>query len=169
MRRTRCSGTSCAVRRSRGRSASRTTRSRRCSASTGATRPLPLPAAARAGAHDARPVGAGNRPGLRHARPADRGGGRGLHRPRHRGGAGGNDEPPPAHRGTPGQGRAGHMLECPLPDGSVDCVVSIGCFHHTGNLQRCIDETWRVLRPGGRAFSWSTTGSRTASGCAGRA
>jgi SAM-dependent methyltransferase len=51
-------------------------------------------------------------------------------------------------------GRAvqGSMLECPLPDASMDCVVSIGCFHHTGNQHRCIDETFRVLKPGGRAF-----------------
>ena len=46
----------------------------------------------------------------------------------------------------------GSMLECPFPDASMDCVASIGCFHHTGNQQRCIDEAFRVLRPGGRAF-----------------
>ncbi len=44
------------------------------------------------------------------------------------------------------------MLECPFDNEEFDVVVSIGCFHHTGNLQRCIDETWRVLKPGGRAF-----------------
>jgi SAM-dependent methyltransferase len=27
--------------------------------------------------------------------------------------------------------------------------VAIGCFHHTGNVQRCIDEAHRVLKPGG--------------------
>lgn len=36
------------------------------------------------------------------------------------------------------------------PD-SLDYLVSIGCFHHTGDVQRCIDETYRVLKPGGRA------------------
>jgi SAM-dependent methyltransferase len=46
----------------------------------------------------------------------------------------------------------GSMLECPFESEEFDVVVSIGCFHHTGNLQRCIDETWRVLKPGGRAF-----------------
>lgn len=54
--------------------------------------------------------------------------------------------------GNQGFAQQGSMLECPFPDATFDVVVSIGCFHHTGNLQRCIDETWRVLRPGGQAF-----------------
>jgi SAM-dependent methyltransferase len=51
------------------------------------------------------------------------------------------------------QGRAvqGSMLEAPFADGSFDAVVSIGCFHHTGDVPRCIDETYRLLRPGGIA------------------
>lgn len=57
-----------------------------------------------------------------------------------------------AMQGLPGRAMQGNMLDCPLPDASQDCVVSIGCFHHTGNLARCIDEAWRVLKPGGRAF-----------------
>lgn len=52
----------------------------------------------------------------------------------------------------PGSARQGSVLDCPFADGSFDCVVAVGCFHHTGNTQRAIDETWRVLRPGGRAF-----------------
>ena len=52
----------------------------------------------------------------------------------------------------PGKVIQGSMLECPLPDASQDCVVSIGCFHHTGDVQRCFDETWRVLKPGGTAY-----------------
>lgn len=44
------------------------------------------------------------------------------------------------------------MLDCPLPSDSQDCVVSIGCFHHTGNVQRCMDESWRILRSGGHAY-----------------
>lgn len=51
-----------------------------------------------------------------------------------------------------GQAQQGSMLTCPFPDESFDAVVSIGCFHHTGNLQRCIDETRRVLKPGGTAY-----------------
>jgi len=46
----------------------------------------------------------------------------------------------------------GSMLECPFLNNSMDFVVSIGCFHHTGDTQRCIDETLRVLRPGGHAY-----------------
>lgn len=58
-----------------------------------------------------------------------------------------------AHIGAdPESAIQGSMLQCPFPDESFDCVVSIGCFHHTGNTQRCLDETWRVLRPGGRAY-----------------
>ena len=55
-------------------------------------------------------------------------------------------------QGLPGKAIQSSMLQCPLPDQSVDCVVSIGCFHHTGNVRRCVDETWRVLKPGGRAY-----------------
>ena len=55
-------------------------------------------------------------------------------------------------QGIAGKAIQGSMLQCPLPDASVDCVVSIGCFHHTGNLRRCLDETWRVLKPGGEAY-----------------
>lgn len=54
--------------------------------------------------------------------------------------------------GRDGSAVQGSMLRCPFPDESFDCVVSIGCFHHTGDAQRCMDETWRVLRPGGRAY-----------------
>ncbi|MCZ7562520.1 MAG: class I SAM-dependent methyltransferase [Burkholderiales bacterium] len=55
-------------------------------------------------------------------------------------------------QGLPGDAMQGSMLGCPLADESVDVVVSIGCFHHTGSVERCIDETWRVLKPGGRAY-----------------
>ena len=54
-------------------------------------------------------------------------------------------------QGLAGAPVRGSMLECPLRSESVDAVISIGCFHDTGDLQRCLDETWRVLRPGGTA------------------
>lgn len=38
-----------------------------------------------------------------------------------------------------------------LADNSVDRVVAIGCFHHTGNVQACFNETRRMLKPGGEA------------------
>lgn len=54
--------------------------------------------------------------------------------------------------GLPGRAVQGSALEMPFPDGHFDAVVAIGCFHHTGNLQRCLDETYRVLAPGGVAL-----------------
>ncbi len=52
------------------------------------------------------------------------------------------------------KGRAvqGSMLECPFPDNEFDHLVAIGCFHHTGNLQRALDAAWRVLKSGGRSM-----------------
>ncbi len=47
--------------------------------------------------------------------------------------------------------RVGSMLECPFSDNYFDYVISIGCFHHTGNMARCIDETYRILKPNGTA------------------
>lgn len=46
---------------------------------------------------------------------------------------------------------------CPFPDtklekSSFDMVVSIGCFHHTGNLPGCVAEVYRLLRHGGVAL-----------------
>lgn len=55
-------------------------------------------------------------------------------------------------QGLAGRAIQGSVLNCPLADESVDVVVSIGCFHHTGSVERCIDETWRVLKPGGKAY-----------------
>lgn len=51
----------------------------------------------------------------------------------------------------PGKAVCGSALEMPFADDSFDFLVSIGCFHHTGNVQRCFDETYRVLAPGGTA------------------
>jgi ubiquinone/menaquinone biosynthesis C-methylase UbiE len=51
--------------------------------------------------------------------------------------------------GLPGKAIRGNALAMPFPDESLDFLVSIGCFHHTGNVQKCLDETYRVLRPGG--------------------
>lgn len=48
--------------------------------------------------------------------------------------------------------KQGSALEIPHADGTFDWVYSIGCLHHTGNLQRSIDETYRVLKPGGTAM-----------------
>jgi SAM-dependent methyltransferase len=53
--------------------------------------------------------------------------------------------------GLPGRAVQRSFLDNGLEDASFDHVVAIGCFHHTGNLQGCIDETWRILKPGGTA------------------
>ena len=55
-------------------------------------------------------------------------------------------------KGLFGRAIQGSILRCPLEDNSIDGLVSIGCFHHTGNVQRCIDETYRILKQGGYAF-----------------
>ena len=51
----------------------------------------------------------------------------------------------------PGRTIQGSALAMPFPDQTFDFLVSIGCMHHTGNLQQCFDETFRVLKPGGIA------------------
>jgi SAM-dependent methyltransferase len=43
--------------------------------------------------------------------------------------------------GLPGTALQASCHNIPLPAESVDFVVSIGCFHHTGDVQRCLDET----------------------------
>lgn len=51
--------------------------------------------------------------------------------------------------GLKGRAVLGNILDCPVESESLDWVVAIGCFHHTGDIQRCIDETYRVLKVGG--------------------
>jgi SAM-dependent methyltransferase len=43
------------------------------------------------------------------------------------------------------------VLELPFGDETFDWVYSIGCLHHTGDLERSVQEVHRVLVPGGRA------------------
>jgi SAM-dependent methyltransferase len=40
-------------------------------------------------------------------------------------------------------------LDLPFEDGSFDSVVSIGCLHHTGDLEKAFSEMFRVLKPNG--------------------
>lgn len=54
--------------------------------------------------------------------------------------------------GLPGEAKQGSMLDCPHPAETFDYVVSIGCYHHTGDIQKCVDETYRVLKLGGTAI-----------------
>jgi SAM-dependent methyltransferase len=50
------------------------------------------------------------------------------------------------------QVQQGSALDIPYPDASFDYVYSIGCLHHTGNLNRSIGEIYRILKPGGKAI-----------------
>jgi SAM-dependent methyltransferase len=47
--------------------------------------------------------------------------------------------------------RQGSALENPWPDRTFDAVYSIGCLHHTGDLERAVREVDRILKPGGYA------------------
>ncbi len=50
--------------------------------------------------------------------------------------------------GVQGDVQQGSILDCPFGDDYFDCVVAIGCLHHTGNLAKAIEEVHRVLKPG---------------------
>jgi ubiquinone/menaquinone biosynthesis C-methylase UbiE len=52
--------------------------------------------------------------------------------------------------GKPQAARLGSCHKLDFSDNSLNNVVSIGCFHHTGSIQKCVDEAFRVLKPGGR-------------------
>ena len=51
--------------------------------------------------------------------------------------------------GLPGEAIQGDVLGAPFPSASFDAIVAIGCLHHTGDLQRAIDECRRMLKDGG--------------------
>jgi len=46
--------------------------------------------------------------------------------------------------------RAGTMEDVPLPDASVDVVISNGVINLSFRKRRVIGELYRVLKPGGR-------------------
>jgi len=54
-------------------------------------------------------------------------------------------------RGLNGTAIVGSALDAPFKSDSFDAVISIGCLHHTGNMQKAVDEIWRVLKPQGQA------------------
>ena len=51
--------------------------------------------------------------------------------------------------GLSGRAERGSVAGAPFPDESFDCVITIGCLHHTGDMGRAIAECRRMLRPGG--------------------
>lgn len=51
----------------------------------------------------------------------------------------------------PGNVYEGNILEAPFEDNSFDFIIAIGCYHHTGNLQKALDETFRMLKNDGIA------------------
>jgi SAM-dependent methyltransferase len=51
--------------------------------------------------------------------------------------------------GLSGRAEQGNVLAAPFPDESFDCVVTIGCLHHTGDMGKAIAECRRMLRAGG--------------------
>jgi len=52
--------------------------------------------------------------------------------------------------GKPQNAKQGSAHALPFENESLDAVVSIGCFHHTGSIEKCINEAYRVLKPGGK-------------------
>ena len=49
-----------------------------------------------------------------------------------------------------GEAEQGSILDAPFEDNSFDMIVTIGCLHHTGDLQKAINECHRMLRPDGK-------------------
>ena len=63
----------------------------------------------------------------------------------------GREHAPPPRRGSacPRITRVqASVLKLPFEDATFDYVYSIGCLHHTGDLERSVQEVHRVLRPG---------------------
>jgi ubiquinone/menaquinone biosynthesis C-methylase UbiE len=54
--------------------------------------------------------------------------------------------------GLPGTFQKGNAEQLTFADNSFDIVYSHGVLHHTPDIQRAIDEVWRVLKPGGNAI-----------------
>lgn len=52
--------------------------------------------------------------------------------------------------GKPQNAMVGSCHKLNFPDNSLDNVVSIGCFHHTGSIEKCVNEAFRILKPAGR-------------------
>jgi ubiquinone/menaquinone biosynthesis C-methylase UbiE len=51
-----------------------------------------------------------------------------------------------------GKVQIGSVLNIPYMDSSFDYVYSIGCLHHTGDIEGSVSEVYRVLKDGGQAL-----------------
>ncbi|HEX4486299.1 MAG TPA: class I SAM-dependent methyltransferase [Terriglobales bacterium] len=47
--------------------------------------------------------------------------------------------------------QTGDAENLPFPPATFDLVYSYGVMHHSPNTERCVEEAWRVLKPGGTA------------------
>ncbi len=56
-----------------------------------------------------------------------------------------------AYRDLKGEVRVASAEELPFEDNSFDVVISIGVLMCTPNIQKAVDEIYRVLKPGGEA------------------
>jgi SAM-dependent methyltransferase len=50
-----------------------------------------------------------------------------------------------------GKVQTGSVQNIPYKDSTFDYVYSIGCLHHTGDIERSVSEVYRVLKDGGQA------------------
>lgn len=55
------------------------------------------------------------------------------------------------HFGLKGKFMTADAENLPFADEAFDLVVSIGVLHHTPDTQKCINEVYRILKPGGEA------------------
>jgi ubiquinone/menaquinone biosynthesis C-methylase UbiE len=50
-----------------------------------------------------------------------------------------------------GKVQIGSVLDIPFKDSTFEYVYSIGCLHHSGDIERSVSEAYRVLKDGGKA------------------
>jgi SAM-dependent methyltransferase len=55
-----------------------------------------------------------------------------------------------SQEGLNGSAVQGSILEPPFENETFDAIIAIGCLHHTGNLERALENCLLLLRPGGR-------------------